>query len=97
MQFLLVAYDITDPDAYNRRMNCRPEHLEKMKAVKKNGKFICGGAILDDSEKMIGSMILYEVTDRKELDLLLEDEPYIYNKVWQKIDIRPFKMAKIEK
>jgi uncharacterized protein YciI len=96
MQFLLIAYDGTDAGALNRRMKSRPEHLEKIAAVKKTGKFICGGAILDDSGKMIGSMILYEVPDRPALDKILENEPYIYNRVWEKIDITPFRLAKIE-
>jgi len=96
MQFLLIAYDRTDPEGYDRRMKSRPEHLEKIAVVKKAGQFLCGGAILDDSGKMIGSMILYEAEDRQALDKLLENEPYIYNRVWEKIEIRPFKMAKIE-
>ena len=97
MQFILIAYDRTDAVALDRRMKSRPEHLEKISHIKKAGKFLCGGAILDDKERMIGSMILYEVADRAELDDILKDEPYIYNKVWEKIDIRPFRMAKIEK
>lgn len=96
MQFLLTAYDGTDAGALDRRMKSRPEHLEKISFVKKAGQFLCGGAILDDSGKMIGSMILYEVSDRQELDALLLNEPYIYNKIWEKIKIEPFKMAKIE-
>jgi uncharacterized protein YciI len=44
---------------------------------------------------MIGSMILYEVPDRAFLDNLLKNEPYIYNKVWEKIEIKPFRLAKI--
>lgn len=96
MQFLLIAYDGTGPDGYDRRMKSRPEHLEKIAFVKKAGHFLCGGAILDDSGKMIGSMILYEAEDRAALDKLLENEPYIYNRVWEKIEIRPFRMAKIE-
>jgi uncharacterized protein YciI len=96
MHYLLVAYDSPDPDAINRRMKCRPEHFEKITIIKKEGKFICGGVILDETDRMIGSMIIYEVDDRKELDMLLQDEPYICNKVWGKIDINPFKMAKIE-
>ena len=96
MQFLLVAYDGTDPGAHDRRMKCRPEHLEKIAKVKKAGQFLCGGAILDDEGKMIGSMILYEVENRTELDRLLEKEPYVTNKVWDKIEIRPFRMAKTE-
>jgi uncharacterized protein YciI len=96
MQFLLIAYDGTDTEAVKRRMKSRPEHLEKIAVVKKEGHFICGGAILDDSERMIGSMILYEVPDREALDKLLLEEPYIYNKVWEKIEIKPFRAAKID-
>lgn len=96
MQFLLTALDFTDKGAPERRTKCRPEHLEKIGYVKKAGKFLCGGAILDDAGTMIGSMILYEVSDRAELDRILLDEPYINNKVWDKIEIRPFRMAKIE-
>jgi uncharacterized protein YciI len=96
MQFLLIAYDGTDAGATDRRMKSRPEHLEKIAVVKKEGEFLCGGAILDDSGNMIGSMILYEVPDRATLDERLGNEPYIYNKVWEKIEIRPFRMAKIE-
>jgi uncharacterized protein YciI len=95
MQFILIAYDGTD-GGLERRMKSRPEHLEKISHVKKAGKFLCGGAILDNKETMIGSMILYEVADRAELDSILKDEPYIYNKVWDKIEIRPFRMAKVE-
>ena len=95
MQFLLIAYDGTDSAALDRRMKSRAEHFEKIAHVKQAGKFICGGAILDDEEKMIGSMILYETENREELDKLLMDEPYIYNKVWDKIEIRPFRLAKI--
>jgi len=96
MQFLLLAYDGTDAGALDRRMKSRPEHLEKIAMVKKAGEFLCGGAILDESGKMIGSMILYEVPDRTTLDERLRNEPYIYNKVWKKIEIRPFRMARIE-
>jgi len=76
MQFLLIAYDGTDTGAQDRRMKSRAEHLEKIAHVKKAGRFLFGGAILDDHERMIGSMILYEVTDREELDKLLLDEPF---------------------
>ena len=96
MQFLLIAYDGTDAEALNRRMKSRPDHLEKIALIKKAGEFLCGGAILDDSGKMIGSMILYEVPDRATLDERLKNEPYIYNKVWEKINIRPFRLANIE-
>ena len=96
MQFLLVAFDGTDPNALERRMKVRPDHLEKIAVLKKRGEFLLGGAILDDNEKMIGSMIVYEFPDRTALDASLENEPYVIHSVWEKIDIMPYRLAKIE-
>jgi len=96
MQFLLIAYDGSDPGAFDRRMKVRPEHLEKIADLKKSGEFLLGGAILDDDGKMIGSMIVYEFPDRSALEKKLEEEPYLTNGVWKKIEIRPYKLAKIE-
>jgi len=96
MQFILIAYDRTDSDAFSRRLKARPEHLEKIKTLKISGEFIFGGAILNESGNMIGSMILYEMPDRETLDKRLEDEPYINAGVWEKVDIRPFRLAAIE-
>jgi uncharacterized protein YciI len=96
MQFLLIAFDGTDPGALERRMNARPGHLENVSVMKRAGEFLLGGAILDDDGKMIGSMIVYEFPDRAALDIRLGKEPYIINNVWQKIEIRPYRLSKIE-
>jgi uncharacterized protein len=96
MQFLLVAFDGTDPGALERRMKVRPEHLDKIAILKKRGEFLLGGAILDNNEKMIGSMIVFEFPDRAALDKSLENEPYIVHNVWKKIEIRPYRLARIE-
>ncbi|HUU99591.1 MAG TPA: YciI family protein [Bacteroidales bacterium] len=95
MQFLLTAFDGADPQAPERRLKARPEHLEKISVLKKNGEFHFGGAILDDDGQMIGSMIVYEFPDRASLDMRLKDEPYINKGVWEKIEIRPFRLASI--
>jgi uncharacterized protein len=96
MQFILIAYDGTDEGAQARRQQVREDHLLKISHLKKSGGFISGGAILDDNGMMIGSMILYEFPDRAALDEKLKDEPYITKGVWKKIDIQPFRVAKIE-
>lgn len=95
MQFILIALDGTDAGASERRLENRPAHLEKIAQTKKAGNFIFGGAMLNDKDEMIGSAILYEVVNREELDRILKDEPYIINKVWEKIDIRPFRLVKV--
>lgn len=94
MQFLLIAYDGEDAGALERRMKVREDHLQKIDDLKKTGEFLFGGAILDDSGKMIGSMILYEFPDRAALDEKLKDEPYVTEGVWKKIEIKPFRLAR---
>ena len=96
MQFLLVAFDGTDAGALERRLKVREEHLKKISLLKQNGEFICGGAILDGDGKMTGSMIVYDFPDRKSLDASLQNEPYFTEGIWKKIEIRPFRVAKIE-
>ena len=96
MQFLLLAYDGTDPEALHRRLSVRDEHLSRISDLKKEGEFLFGGAILDDEGKMIGSMIVYDFPNREALDEKLKNEPYINDGVWQKIEIKPFRLAKIE-
>jgi uncharacterized protein len=95
MQFILIAYDGTDFEAMNRRMKVREEHLSKTAVMKKNGEVLFGGAILDENGKMIGSTIVYEFPDRKSLDDMLKEEVYISGGVWKKIQIHPFRLAKI--
>jgi len=94
MQFLLTAYDGKDSGALERRMKVRPDHLANVETLRKKGEFLFGGAILDDKGQMIGSMIVYEFPDRNSLDEMLKDEPYIYGKVWEKVNIAPFRLAK---
>lgn len=96
MQFILLAFDGTDPGAQERRLSVRQEHLDKISLLKRKGEFLFGGAILDNDGKMIGSMILYEFPGRSALDERLKNEPYITGGVWKKIEIHPFRLAKIE-
>jgi hypothetical protein len=96
MQFLLLAYDGTDAGALQRRMKVRDEHFRKITLLKKAGEFLLGGAILDERGKMIGSMIIYDFPDMQSLEERLKDEPYLTGGVWEKTEIKPFRLAKIE-
>ena len=96
MQFLLLAYDGTDAGALQRRMKVREDHFRRITLLKKAGEFLCGGAILDDDGKMIGSMIVYEFPDIQSLKESLKDEPYLTGGVWEKTEIKPFRLAKLE-
>jgi uncharacterized protein YciI len=45
-------------------------------------------AILDGSDKMIGSVMVCEFESRKSVDEWLEIEPYVVGNVWQNIEIK---------
>jgi len=96
MQFLLVAYDGTDSGALERRMKVREDHFKRINTLKNNGEFLLGGAILDENGNMAGSMIVYDFPDRQSLEESLKDEPYLTGGVWEKTEIRPFRLAKFE-
>lgn len=94
MQFVLIAYDGTDKDALERRMKVRPQHLEGVEKLREDGHFHFGGAILDDNEQMVGSVVVYEFPGWDEMEACLENEPYVLGGVWQKIEVKPFRLAK---
>ena len=76
-------------------MNVRPAHFENARKLKANGNFITGGAMLNDEGKMIGSMMVVQFETKEQLQQWLDTEPYITGKVWEKMDIRPFKIAEV--
>ena len=83
MQFLVKAYD--GPNMLEKRMEVRPRHLEGMKAL--GTQIICAGGLLDEEGKMKGSALILDFDSREELDDYVAHEPYVLEKVWEKIDI----------
>ena len=94
-QYLITAFDSTNESALDHRMNIRPYHLEGVKKMKEKGNFIIGGAILDDSGKMIGSSMILQFENPQELQNWMDSEPYIQKKVWEKFEVKPFRVANV--
>ena len=92
-QYIVYGWDGTDEQALERRMNARPAHFENSRRIKATGNFILGGAMLNDEGKMIGSTMVVQFETKEELQQWLDTEPYITGKVWEKTDIRPFRVA----
>lgn len=92
MQFLITAYDGKDEGALQRRFAVREQHLKLIEAMANEKKLLCAGAILDDSGKMIGSVLMADFPSKVDLDEWLEIEPYVTGKVWETIEIKPFKV-----
>ena len=94
-QYFIYAFDATDDSALERRMAARPAHLVGAKALKSNGNFCLGGAILDDDGKMIGSVMILQFESTEEFEHWQTHEPYITSGVWDRIEIRPFRVAEV--
>ena len=89
MQFLITAYD--GPGMLEKRMAVRPRHLENISRVK--GKILCAGGLLDAEGKMKGSVLIIDFAGREFLDEYLESEPYILEKVWERVEVEPMNVV----
>lgn len=88
MEFLITAFDGTDPLAPERRMNARTAHLEMSEQLRASGNLLFAAALLDDTERMIGSSMVVRFDSREQLDNWLNTEPYITGGVWKSIEVR---------
>ena len=89
MQYIITAYD--GAGTLEKRMEVRPRHLENIGKLK--GKVICAGGLLDDEGRMKGSVLILEFENRGLLDEYLENEPYIIEKVWDKVTVEPMNVV----
>lgn len=93
MQFVVVARDGTDDEAIDRRRRVRPTHLEAIAPLVVAGHVLVGGAILNEGEEMIGSVLLVDFPDRRALDAWIEADPYVTGGVWKEIEVSPYRAA----
>ncbi|WIY52579.1 YciI family protein [Devosia sp. YIM 151766] len=90
MYFAIIARDNTAPGTLDKRLANREAHLEKIHAMKAEGTIVDGGAMLDEADNMVGSIVLCEFPDRSGLDAYLAEEVYASQQVWGDIEIVPF-------
>ena len=94
-QFLILAEDYKDDDALNRRLSVREADLKRVRAEKAEGRFIIGGAKLNEHENMYGSMLIVQLENAEAVDEWLKNDPYVTGKVWQHIQVVPFRIADV--
>lgn len=92
-QYVVIAWDGTDPEAPGRRQAVRNDHLQNVAPLFADGRMKEGGAILNEAGEMIGSTCIVEFPDRAALDQWLNADPYVVGKVWQRIEVHPFRCA----
>ncbi|MPR35786.1 YciI family protein [Salmonirosea aquatica] len=95
MLYVIHAYDYTDEQAHDRRLTARPLHFDRARTLKANGHFVLGGALLSPDGEMIGSLMVLDFDDETQLRTWLETDPYVTGRVWEKIDVKPFRQADV--
>lgn len=84
---VIVALDGKDPGALDRRMKVREAHFARVRSMAADGTLAFGGAVLDDSGRMIGSIAVVRFdTDAAARDWMNAD-PYVTGDVWQDITL----------
>src|SRR5262249_36416637 len=81
------------PDHRHRRLlRARRERPGDSSASEERDE-CAAGAILNDSGEMIGSAIFADFQGAAALDAWLDRGPYDKQNVWQKIEVKPFRLA----
>lgn len=90
MQFIVTGLDGKDADALDRRMAARENHLAIAEKMKESGRWLYAAAMLDDDEKMVGSVIICDFESEAALKKeWLDQEPYVTGGVWKEVSITP--------
>jgi len=95
LQYVIIARDGNDANALERRMNARPNHFKGARILKDNNNLVLGGAILDDNGKMAGSVMIVQFETEEAMRKWFNNEPYVTERVWQSIELKPFKVAEV--
>jgi uncharacterized protein len=96
MHFILTAWDGTDEGALARRLAAREAHLVGVKALFAQGTLVFAGAMLDDAGKMIGSTVIFSADTKEQVEALVRADPYVSGNVWQRWEVRPFRLAPLQ-
>jgi hypothetical protein len=88
MYFMLHCLD--KPDAGGIRAANRPAHLDYLKS--NDAKIRMAGPLLtEDGSGMVGSLLIFEVTSRKEVEDFAAGDPYAKAGLFQSVTITPWR------
>ncbi|RKG31866.1 hypothetical protein D7V21_13270 [Acinetobacter guerrae] len=94
----LFVVTCTDNDGtFEKRLAIRPEHLERLQKLDDEGRLIVAGAMPKDPTNpqagFYGSTIIVDFESREALDAWLQEEPFLREGIYAKIEVKPFNKA----
>lgn len=95
MYYAIIGLD--QEDSLEARMQARPAHLERLEALRDEGRLLIAGPFpAIDSEDpgpagFSGSLIVAEFPDQESAKAWADQDPYVVNGVYATVSVRPFK------
>jgi len=94
MLYVILGQDV--PDSLARRRAARPAHLERLQALKAEGRLILAGPLpaIDSPDPgpagFTGSLIVAEFASQEAARAWADADPYVAAGVYAGVDVRPF-------
>ena len=82
--YVFIGHDA--PNGQELRKIHREAHLDKLRNLAKADKIVAAGPFTDGS----GSLIIYNVATKTEVELIAKTDPYVMNRVFDSYEIKPF-------
>lgn len=95
MLYAIIAEDV--PGSLTRRMEARPAHVERLKALQAEGRLVLAGPhpAIDSSDPgpagFSGSLIVAEFASREAAIAWASEDPYCAAGVYAKVTVKPFR------
>ncbi len=94
MLYAIIAEDVEN--SLEKRIAARPEHVERLQQLKKEGRLVLAGPhpAIDNSDPgtngFSGSLIVAEFDSLESAKTWAQDDPYIKANVYDTVTVKPF-------
>jgi len=95
MWYAIIAEDA--PDSLEKRMQARPEHLNRLQSLQDAGRLLLAGPFpaIDSNDPgtngYSGSLIVAEFNSLNEAEEWASNDPFITNGAYQQVTVKPFR------
>jgi hypothetical protein len=95
--YAIIAEDV--PGSLARRLESRPAHLERLKALNADGRLVLAGPhpAIDAADPgpagFSGSLVVAEFASREAAIAWASEDPYVAAGVYARVTVKPFKRA----
>lgn len=89
--FVLIGYD--KPGALPVRLQHRPEHLESLAVLDRQGRMHHAGAILDEAGSPCGSVVVFSAESIEAARAIVASDPFVVHGVFERHTVYETKRA----